>query len=220
MSIKTSADEWVRTGPTRAIAVIAAVGLVIGGLIGAGAGYKIEQSRTKSDVKRLQRQLKAAAATGTDTRTGPLGQRVGKVTAAKAGSFTVTTKKRGSQEIKTSALTLITKAVTGSVSDIVSGRRVLVTKDVHEVLVLPANSKLGRNVAKVGSDFFTIAKPNGTTAARIKLSDVKAVSTTASATAADIKAGLDVVAGGRETVNKVFNAVEVVVLPANSAFAA
>jgi hypothetical protein len=220
MSIKTSADEWVRTGPTRAIAVIAAVGLVIGGLIGAGAGYKIEQSRTKSDVKRLQKQLKAAAATGTDTRSGPLGQRVGKVTAAKAGSFTVATKKRGAQEIKTSALTLITKAVRGSVSDIVSGRRVLVTKDVHEVLVLAASSKLGRKVAKVGSDFFTIAKPNGTTAARIKLSDVKTVSTAASATAADIKTGLDVVVGGRETVNKVFNAVEIVVLPANSGFAA
>jgi hypothetical protein len=219
MSIKTSADEWVRTGPTRAIAVIAAVGLVIGGLIGVGAGYKIEQSRTRSDVKRLQAQLKAAAATGKDTRSGPLGQRVGKVTAVKTGSITVTTKKRGAQQITTTAATLISKAGKGSIADIVSGRRLLVTGDAHEILVLPRDSRIGRVVAKVGSDFFTIARPNGQTAARIKLVDVKAVSVAQPATAADLKTGVDVVAGGRETSSTVFNAVELVVLPANSGFA-
>ena len=42
--------------------------------------------------------------------------------------------------------------------------------------VLPRDSRIGRVVAKVGSDFFTIPRPNGQTAARIKLVDVKTVS--------------------------------------------
>src|SRR3954466_1212122 len=106
MSIKTSADEWVRKGPTQAIAVIAAVGIVVGGLIGLGVGFKIEQSRTKSDVEKLQKQLKAKT-TPKGTVSGALGQRVGKVTATNASSLTVTTKQRGAQTVNTTGTTLI-----------------------------------------------------------------------------------------------------------------
>ena len=62
MSIKTSTDEWVRKGPTQAIAVVAAVGIIVGGLVGFGVGFKVEQSRTKDEVKKLQKQAAKAKA--------------------------------------------------------------------------------------------------------------------------------------------------------------
>jgi hypothetical protein len=219
MSFKTSADEWVRSGPTRAIAVIAAAGLVVGAVIGAGVGFKVEQSRTKDDVKRLQRELAAATPAGQVKGSGPLGQRVGKVTAATAGSITIASKKRGSQKVKTSAATTFGKAEKGATTDIVAGGRVLVTDDGREVIVLLPTSRLGRVISKVGSDFFTIARPSGATASRIKMTNLKSISTVKAATSADVKAGVDIIAGGRAATDDVFNTVEVIVLPTGSGFA-
>src|SRR5215212_839173 len=108
MSIKHSADEGVRKGPTQAIAVIAALGIVVGGIVGLGVGYKIEQSRTKSDVEKLQKQLRAKTAPAGALK-GALGQRVGKVTTTAAGSVTVTTKERGEQILATTATTVFDK---------------------------------------------------------------------------------------------------------------
>ena len=60
MSIKDSAEN-LGSGRARAgMILVAAVGIVIGGVVGLGAGFKIEQNRTRSDVKKLA----GAAATG------------------------------------------------------------------------------------------------------------------------------------------------------------
>ena len=59
MGIKDSTETWVRGKPVQAMVVIGLVGLVIGGLVGVGAGFKIEQNRTKSDVAALKAQIKA-----------------------------------------------------------------------------------------------------------------------------------------------------------------
>lgn len=219
MSIKTSADEWVRSGPTRAIAVIAAVGLVVGAVIGAGVGFKVEQNRTKDDVKRLQRELAAATPAGQVKGSGPLGQRVGKVTAATAGSITLATKQRGSQEAKTTTATTFGTAVTGTTADIVAGSRVLVTDNGREIIVLLPASRLGRVVSRVGGDFFTIARPSGATASRIKMTNLSAISKVKPGTSADVKTGVDLIAGGRAATDDVFNTVEVIVLPTDSGFA-
>ena len=217
MSIKTSADEWVRKGPTQAIAVIAAVGLVVGGLIGLGVGFKIEQSRTKSDVTKLQKQLKAKTATKA-TSTGALGQRVGKVTATTPGSITVTTKQRGAQTIVTTATTVFEKAAPGTIADVHTGLRVLVTVGAKEMIVLPATSKLGRVVTKVGSDLIKIAKANGLPAGSFKTADVHLVSIVKPATAADVSTGDSILVGGRATNPTTFEAVAIIVLPASSGF--
>jgi hypothetical protein len=219
MPSKDSTEDWVRKGPVPAMAVVTAIALVIGALIGVGAGFKIEQKRTKDDVKRLQQELKASASAGQVTGSGPLGQRIGQVTAVKPDSITVATRKVGSQEIKTTTATRIDKVVKGSIANIVAGRRVLVATGGREIIVLSPQSKMGRVVSRVATDFFTIARANGSTAARLKMTDVKVVSTVKPATSADIKSGVEIVAGGREGTGKVFNAVEVVLLPAHSGFA-
>jgi hypothetical protein len=218
MSIKTSADEWVRKAPTQAIAVIAAVGLVVGGLIGLGVGFKIEQSRTKSDVTKLQKQLRAKS-TPKGTFSGVLGQRVGKVTATKADSITVTTNKRGTQTIFTTSKTIFEKTARGTIADVHVGLRVLVTVGAKEMIVLPATSKLGRQVTKVGSDLIKIAKANGLPAGSFKTADVHLVSTTKSATTADVSSGDSILAGGHATAATTFDAAEIIVLPAGSGFA-
>ena len=88
MSIKDSAETWVRGAPGQALILVAAVGIVIGGVVGLGAGFKIEQNRTRSDVKKLRAQLQQGV--GGSGGTAPsasasLGQRIGKVTTDRGG---------------------------------------------------------------------------------------------------------------------------------------
>jgi hypothetical protein len=216
MSIKDSADEWVRKGPTQAIAVVAAVGLVLGGLIGLGVGYKVEQSRIKSDVKKLQARLRAAAPATTSK--GPLGQRVGTVSATSGSTITVTTKKRGAQVLVTSPTTVYETAVRGTIADVRSGRRILITAGGNEIVVLPVASKLGRVVSAVASDFIKVAEGNGAPASRIDTPDVHRVETLKPAKFSDVGKDDKVIAGGRATKGDNFAATEVIVLPADSGF--
>jgi hypothetical protein len=217
MSIKSSADEWVRKGPTQAIVVIAALGIVVGGLVGLGVGYKVEQSRTKSDVEKLQKQLKTKAA-ATGPVTCALGQRVGKVTASSAGSITVSTKKGGTQTLASTAKTVFGKAVRGTIADVHSGLHVLVTVGGKEMIVLPSGSKLGRAVTSVGSDKVKIAKGNGAPAGSISTADINLVSKVDKATAADVKTDDEILAGGCARAAKTFEPIEVIILPADSGF--
>lgn len=217
MAIKDSAETWVRGKPTSALILVAAVGVVIGGLIGLGAGYKIEQSRTKSDVTRLQNQIKAA---GVVTGAGPLGQRVGKVTATAPDSVMLSTKLQGTQQVKTSATTQFEQAAAGKTSDILVGDRLLLTKNASDVIVLPKSSKLGRPVLRASATSFQIAKANGSPGQTIPLKDVKTVSTLTPAKIGDIKTNSYVLAGGKSSSKQVFAAVEVILLPTGSGFAA
>jgi hypothetical protein len=217
MSIKDSADEWVRKGPTQAIAVVAAVGLVIGGLIGVGVGYKVEQSRIKSDVKKLQTRLRAATVPATNGKRA-LGQRVGTVTTTSGANITLTTKKRGAQVLVTNPSTVFETAVRGTIADVRSGRRVLITAGGNEIVVLPVASKLGRVVSAVASDFIKVAAGNGAPASRIDTPKVHRVETLKPAKFADVGKDDKVLAGGRATNGDNFAATEVIVLPADSGF--
>ena len=219
MGIKDSTENWVRGKPAQAMILIAALGLVVGGVIGLAGGYKIEQSRTKSDVQRLQDQIKAAIASGVDVPgTGPLGQRVGKVTAVKGTTITVSTNEQGSQTLNTSASTAFETTEKGSASDITVGSRVLVALNGANIIVLPKDSRLGRLVTNVGSETFAIARPKGGRPLTIKLEKVKDVSTTTPAGIGDVKVDSEILAGGRAASKDVFGAVEVIVLPANNPF--
>jgi hypothetical protein len=214
VAIKDSVENWVRGKPMQAVVLIAAGGIVLGGVVGLGAGWKIEQNRTKSDVKRLK-----ANGSGSLTGAGPLGQRTGKVSSVTNGTLTVVTKKKGTQTVKTTTLTSVEKASKGTPADITVGRRLLLTLNGNDVLVLPQASKLGRLVTSVTTDSFAVAKTDGSRGVNIKTANVKVVDTVAPAKLTDIKSGSAVVAGGRATGKSAFNATEVILLPDGSAFA-
>jgi hypothetical protein len=227
VAIKDSADKWVRGKPTQAIIIIALVGVIVGGLVGLGVGFKIEQNRTSSDVKRLHAQLNAAAAGGSAggsggsgvSLTGPVGQRTGKITAVGTDSLTISTKRQGPQKIQTSSTTVFEKAVKGTTADIAVGRHVLVTIVATDVIVLPEGSKLGREVASVGSESFTLKKPNGDRSGQLSLTKVKVVNTLAPAKLSDFKVKDAVFAGGRTAGKGKFAATEVILLDPKSGFA-
>jgi hypothetical protein len=221
VAIKDSAESWVRGKPAQAAIIIAVVGLVLGGIIGLGAGYKIEQNRTKSDVSKLKGLAAKGGSGGSGLVIGPgkLGQSVGKVTAVGANTLTVSTKRKGSQQFRTTATTQFEQAATGKTADIVVGRRVLVTITGREVIVLQEGTKLGRLVTNVASDSFSIAKPNGGPGAKLTLSKVRSVSTLSTAKFSDIKTSAEVLAGGRDAGKNAFNAVEIILLPSGSGFA-
>ena len=216
MGIKDSTDNWVRGKPAQAMILVAALGLVVGGVIGLAAGYKIEKSRTQSDVKRLQNEVKQGVASGTGT--GPLGQRVGKVTAISGTTITTSTNKNNDQQINTSSTTSFENTATGTTKDITVGSRLLVALNGANIIVLPKTSHLGRLVTNVGADTFSIARPKGGRPLTIKLSKVKDVSTTTSGAFSDVKKGSEILAGGRSAGKDAFGAVEVIVLPANNPF--
>ena len=219
MSIKTSGEEWVRKGPTQAIAVIAAVGLIVGGVIGLGVGFKLEQSRTKSSVHKLQQELTKQKSAKTGVVVGALGQRVGKVSATSGTSITVATKKRGAQTVETSATTVFENAVSGTIADVHSGQRILVVPGGAEIIVLSANSKLGRVVTKVTNASIKIAKGNGFPEGNIKTTDVHRVETVKPAKISDMTIGKELLVGGRAKDAKTFTAIEVILLPDGSGFA-
>jgi hypothetical protein len=198
----------------QAVVLIAAGGIVLGGVVGLGAGWKIEQNRTKNDVKRLQASGGASA-----TGSGPLGQRTGTVSAITDGTLTLVTKKSGTQAVKTTTLTNVEQASKGTPADITVGRRLLLTLNGNDVIVLSKGSKLGRLVTSVTTDSFAVAKPNGSRGVNIKTANVKVVDTLAPAKLTDVKTGSLVLAGGRASGKTAFNASEVILLPDGSAFA-
>ena len=216
MAIKDSAESWVRGKPVPAMVVVALIGAAVGGVIGLGIGFKVEQSRTRDDVKRLQQQIKDS---GRSNPNGPIAQRVGQVTGSSADSISLKTKLQGAQQITTTATTPFEKTAAAKTSDIAVGRRVLVATGGREVIVLPTASKLGRVVASVGKDNFAISNKEGRQI-RVKLANVKNVYTITPAKAADAKVGADVLVGGRSAGKNAFAAIEVIVLPANSSFSA
>ncbi len=217
MALKDSLQRWLRSGP-QAVAVVAAVALVIGALLGLGLGYKIEKSRTQSDVKRLQKEIKKLGGGGQKKKGGAVGQRIGKVTANVNGTLTVTTAKTGSQVVQTTSATKVEHATNGKVQDVTVGRRVLVTPGGAEVLVLPATSPLGRVVQKTSSTSFTIAAGNGAPAGVVKTATVRRVEVASPEALSAIKPGARVLAGGRASTKAVFDAVEIIELPTDSAF--
>ena len=220
MSIMDSTEAWVRKGPGLALAVVAAITLVIGAVVGTGVGFKFEQNRAKSDVRRLQKQVRASASPGVVTGTGALAQRIGRVTKAKPGSITITTKNVPSLEVETGTPTSIQKTAKGSIGNVVAGTRVLVTRAGDEVIVLSATSRMGRVVSAVTSKNFLVSGASGGPPVGVRISDVRGVSLLKPATSADIKVGVDLFVGGQAATKDLFNAAEVIVLPAHSRFAA
>jgi len=209
--------------------VVVAVGLVFGGLVGVGAGYKIEQNRVSSGVKRLNAQLASqsgAVAPIAQAKTAPVAkksgfgaERVGKITAVSADSISVATKRLGTLQIHTTSTTKIERAEPGTKTDVAVGRSVLITISGRDVIVLVSGSLLGRPVLKVARDSFSVTKAVGHGTAKVSLAKVTSVDTISAATRADLRNGTDVIVAGHAAGKGNFVAVEVIVLPAGSGFA-
>ena len=214
MAIKDSAESWVRSKPMLATGIIALAGIVIGGVIGLGVGYKIEQKRTRSDVQALQKKLKAKGVVNPEA---PLHVRVGTVSSASPGTLVLKTTRQGGQQIHVTATTPFEKTAAAATADIAVGRRVLVSKGAHEVIILSSTSSLGRVVGNVGSDTFSVTNAAGKQV-KVKLANVQKVYKLVAAKGSDAKTGALVLAGGRGAGTNGFAAVEIIVLPAGSAF--
>jgi hypothetical protein len=218
MSFKTSAEEWVRKGPSAALALAAVAGLVVGGVIGLGAGYKVEQNRTRSAVKKLHAQINSLG--GSTSATTKVGQRVGKVTASAASSITISAKKTGTTVLTTSSTTVFETVVKGTIGDVQAGKRILVSVGGKEIIVLPTTSRLGRLVTAVSSTAIKLQKATGSGTVGVATKNVKTVETLKTATASAVTVGKDVFVAGKQAGKGAFDTIEVIVLPAGSGFGA
>jgi hypothetical protein len=218
VAIKDSAETWVRGAPGQAMILVAAVGIVVGGVGGLGAGFKIEQNRARADVKTLRAELQGNAPGAAPAVGSSLGQRIGRVTATAADTLTIETKSRGAQIVHTTSTTQFEQLTKGSNTDIAVGRRLLVTTSGEQVIVLSSSSKLGRVVTGIAGATVSLAKGNTAKAGTVLINKVRLVNTTSPAPQTDFKTGSEVLAGGRGS-GKNFSAVEVILLPVGSGFA-
>jgi hypothetical protein len=225
VAIKEPADGWIRSKPMRAMSVVLAGGLVFGGLVGLGAGYKIEQHRVSSRVTQLRTQLAGQshqvtpATTPVTKRSGLGAERVGKITTIGADTITIATKRLGTLQLHTTSATKIERAVAATKSAITIGRPVLITLSGGDVIVLPPASSLGRPVTKVAPDTFSIAKANGHGTAKASFAKVTSIDSISAATRSELKNGDAVIVAGHAEGKGNFVALEVIVLPTGSAFA-
>ena len=213
MTIKDSTESWVRSKPMLAMVAVGAIGLVIGGIVGLGVGYKVEKNRVQSDVQRIQRQLQESGATSSSDK---VVQRVGEVKAVSGDTLTVQTKLQGDQDIQTGSAAFV-KTEAGKTSDITEGKKILVATGGHEVIILPDDSEIGREVTRVTDDGFTVAAKKGKSA-DVKSSNVDKVYTLTTAQSSDAKVGTGVVVAGKRAGSEGLQAVQVIVLPDGSAF--
>jgi hypothetical protein len=213
VTIKNAVEGWVRSKPVLAMVAVAAVGLVVGGIVGLGAGYKVEKNRVRDDVQRLQRQLKDAGATATSEK---VVQRVGEIKAVSGATLTVKTRLQGDQDVETTSATF-RKTVEGTVDDIAVGKKVLVATGAREVIILDEGTEIGHAVTAVTDEGFTVALDKGRSA-DVETSNVDKVYTLTTAESSDAKVDTGVVIAGKRVGSEGFQATEVIVLPTDSAF--
>jgi len=206
------------------MASIVIAGLVVGGAIGLGAGYKIEQNRVASGVNRLEAEVsqghrtKPTTTTPAAKRLSLSNERIGSVTAVATATFGLLTKRLGLVQLQTTNATQFEQATSGSQSAITVGSRALLTIG-GDILVVPKGSLLGRSITKVGHSSFTLAKLNSTGPTTVAFSKLKVFDVVSAANRSDIHKGSELIVGGHGSGTGGFVAVEVIVLPKGSGFA-
>ncbi|MDQ1460537.1 MAG: hypothetical protein QOI08_2021 [Actinomycetota bacterium] len=215
-----SVKAWVERRPKRAVLVTAISAVLIGALVGFGAGYKVEHDRVANDVARLKRTSSTTVAPGGGAAAAGTGRRDGRVTAASAGSLTIKSRQGRDVIITLGAGTNVDNIVKGTASDIVAGRHVLVVAPGAEVVVLRAGSTAGRTVKSVSKGSFAVAAKAGAKAATVKIGTRTIVEKLSPAKAADIKVGDQIIAFGPTGSAGPVKATDVIIVPASSKLAA
>jgi hypothetical protein len=203
-------EERIKRLPLAGIFGSAAVILVVGLLLGLAAGYKIEQTRVKNDVRAANARASKSAATQPQGQ--PRNASVqfrGKVASASANGFNLTVG-GATKQLLTDQATIVVKTTPGTPTDIAAGVRVVWKSkkgqptQADEVIVLPANAKTGTVVVSATANSMTLkSSPNNVTVSTNGATVEKV--TTAKAT--DIATGAKVVVQARQT-----NVLEVIVL--------
>jgi len=213
---KTSRDRTMSVGR---LVASGAVILVIGLVVGLAAGYKIEQQRTKDDIASAKAAAKAAPAGAAE---GAKSVRlVGKVGVTAPDSVTITVDGTKTMRFVTTPTTVVVKAASGTAGDITSGSRVVwkpkegQLTEAEEVIVLPADAKMGSLVVSATPDSMTFKSNGKDVTVSTKGATISKVST---AKTTDIATGGKVVAQTRRTDPTTLSAVEVIVLPKSSKF--
>jgi hypothetical protein len=204
-----------------ALGVSAAVILVVGLVVGLAAGYKIEQQRTKDDLKKAEAASKGSSS-GTKGSAGATNVRlVGKVGVTAPDSVTLTVDGTKTMKFLTTPTTIVVKASPGTASDITKDSRVVwkpksgQLTQAEEVIVLPASAKLGSPVVSATPTSMTFKSNGKDVTVSIEGATVLKVST---AKKDDITTGGKVVAQTRRTNPSTLSATEVIVLPSSSKF--
>jgi hypothetical protein len=206
--------------------------LVVGLVVGLGAGYLIEKARVQNDIKNLKKKIATTKAANTPTTERPTTPaQVGKaavsgtVVTTAPGSVTMTVAGIGpdagtARQFATTARTVVVKAVPGTASDIVAGSRVEFhaagsLSDAQEVIVLPANAKVGLSVTSATPTSMTLDSNGKPITVNTKGATIDTVTT---APPSDITTGSKILVqpgGGNPP-----TATEVIVLPNTTKFVA
>jgi hypothetical protein len=212
-----SLKAWIEQRPKRAVLVTAVVAVIIGLVIGLGAGYKIEHDRVASDVKKTKKPAAAAKNKTSTTKIG-LTRAAGAVSTVGPTSFVVKTAAGADRTVNVTASTTYENATVSTKTDIVKGRHVFIVAPGSEVLILPVGSTLGRAITDVTATSFKVAGSKGLPAGTVKLTSTVVIETATAGTKADVKAGGHAMALGSSTKGGPVNATEVIALPAGTKF--
>ena len=217
MPSSTSRTGW-RGQSTGVVAGVSAIALVVALIAGVGIGYKIEQSRTKDDLQRAKKAAAAAVGIG-GTTSGTSTRLIGVVTAASAGSVTITVKAGGAKTVKLSGRTLVVKASAGSISDVAMNTRLVLQgagslQVAKALIVLPKTARLGLLVSTVAADKASVTA--GVKHAKITIKGAT-VYKVANATLTDVTKGTTVmIQAANASVGPL--ATEIIVLPSGTSF--
>ena len=193
--------------------------LVVGLIVGLGAGYKIEQNRTKNDVKNAKAEASKKPAAGGSTAANASVRYVGKVGATTPNEITLAGSSTG-HKFLTSSGTVVVKATSGSPSDITTGARIVwkpvkgQSTQADEVIVLPADAKMGTSVISATPTTMEIKGTSGNVTVDTSKATVEKVTT---AKLTDVAVGDKVVAQAQRVASTV-TATEIIVLPSTSKF--
>jgi len=194
--------------------------LVVGLVVGLGAGYKIEQTRTKNAVKNAKA-AKAAKNTPAQGTAATANVRiVGKVGVATPTEITLGG--NAPRKFLTNATTIVVKASPGTPADIAAGGKVVwkpkagQPTQADEVIVLPADAKIGVPVVSATPTSMELKSENGNITVNTSSATVEKVS---AAKLTDVSVGAKIVAQARRA-GSTITAMEIIVLPSSSRFVA
>ena len=209
-----SLKAWIEQRPKRAVMVTAVVAVIVGLVIGLGAGYKIEHDRVASNAKKLN----SAGTTSTKTPKTGAAKVGGKVTTSGPTSITLRTKTGADRTINVTATTKYEVATKATKADLVTGRHVLVVAPGSEVMILPVGSTVGRAVTDVTAASFKIAAANGLPGGTVRMSAATVIDIVKPGAKTDVKVGGQALALGTASKAGPVDATEIISLPATSKF--
>jgi hypothetical protein len=225
-SSKRGLRETIERRPKAALAAGTAIALVIGLVVGAGIGWKVEQSRAKKDVKRLKEEKAALVKKGgKGSQSGsaagaPAVRIIGGIKSAVGSTLEIVNNKGKVTTVTVTPSTHVETVAKASASDLAKGTHIVWKNkgtsktDAAEVIVLPATTKLGVKLTGATANTMTYDTPNGPLTVKLDGASIeKATSVSPTAIKREARVMAQVQGGGTAA-----TAAEVIVLPIDTTF--